>query len=603
MSRPIEPGDHVIISLGNNWDNYIIIKIDLPLIYIYPEKTPSIRNALNYVNGHWKVKHAEHVNYNIVFSAKPAPPEITIVSPEITISAQSMGNTRADLFRTPQGRFQYEGMIRRELDKIVAPNGYQCLDAKVGEHSLLDHFNLTNKMGQGSFGTVYSACTPLERPGQCVQDPYIFAVKAANSNKTSVKTKPENRFKTVIWAENYLMEQLRPLILDQRRGQAFPILYKTYPCINGCRPAESSKRGLVSCIVTLMELAEGDLNSWAKTVVEGSFNKTPGFAGHGAGLSPSGGSLLSGSIQDDYDNALFQVMAGIAAFQDVNVQVYHNDIKKQNILWYRVQPGGVWKYIIGGNTYYLPNRGYVMIIGDYGVSETFSQNIEFKIKRCKDPAHTSRGYKGIIRDERAGISYPLLFDKNQELSNRYFAPNSMSIMIVNQDETPEEVRSNVSKITRNHIFMYRSYDRRLSIGTIQYKNDVGKIPPASCVKYDTMTNRERDIIGNIGICSNEILNRTDIYPNIQYINDTQDAIRLFTGGKRMDQPDNHLPIQGAPDNWLMTLSDYISGDRTRNDKSLYNRKMFAEDFISHYFNGKYVHQGNEAILAEFSCRL
>lgn len=603
MSRPIESGDHVIVSLGNNWDNYVIIKIDLPLIYIYPEKNPSIRNALNFVNGQWKVKYAEHVNYNIVFSAKPAPPEITIVSPEITTSAQSIGNNRADLFRTPQGRFQYERMIRGELDKIVAPNGYQCLDTKVGEHSLLDHFDLTNKMGQGSFGTVYSACTPLERPGQCVQDPYIFAVKAANGNTTSVRTKPENRFKTAIWAENYLMEQLRPLILDQRRGQAFPILYKTYPCINGCRPVETTKRGMVSCIITLMELAEGDLNSWAKTVATGTVDTTSGFGGHGAGFSPSEGSLLPSSSQEDYDNALFQVMAGLAALQDVDVQVFHNDIKKENILWYRVQPGGVWKYVIGGKTYYLPNRGYVLIIGDYGLSETYSQNIEFKIKSPKKQPYTSRGFKGIIRDGEAGISYPLLFHKDQKLDKRFFEQTSLSVLVVDHNETPAEIRANLSKITRDVRSRYQPYDQKLSISTIIYRGNIGRVSVGSCIKYDTLTNREQDLIGDVSICSNEILNRTDIYPNIQYIIDTQDMIRMFTGGKRITQAGDHSPIQGAPDNWLITLSAYISGDRTRNDKSLYNRKMFAEDFISHYFNGKYVHQGNESLLEEFRCRL
>ncbi len=571
MPRELAPGDYAYLSIGGKKHKYIVREIALPLIYIYPELDPSQSNALTYVDNKWRVKGDEQTDYHITYEKAPTL-AVATVSPVIHTK-----NNRLDLFRTPRGRIQYEMMIRSELDKIVAPNGYQCIDAKVNGHSLLDHFHLSEKIGEGSFGTVYSACTPLKQQGQCVEDPYVFAVKVAINPKGSVKVMPANRSKSSAWIESYLLEHLRPLIIDQGRGQAFPILYKNYPCVDGCRQSDPTKRGLVSCIINLMELAEGDLNSWAKTMA---------------------------SNQEDYDNALFQVMAGLAALQDVNIQVFHNDIKKENILWYRVQPGGVWKYTIGGKTYYLPNRGYVMIIGDYGVSQSYSPHVALKTKKLlKGSPIISRGGKGIVRDGEAGISYPLLFDLIPGIDYRFFNSISSSRYIVDLNEMPIEISANLSKITPDDRLVYRVPTQRLYVSAIEYNGNMDRIPAGSCPRYNTLTTRERDILGNINICSNEILNRTDIYPNVEYITDTQDGIRLFAGGERISQDGPHLPIEGAPQNWLTGLSDYISGKPNEKTKSFFNRKMFAQDFLSHYFNGKYTGPGNEMMLAEFTCTL
>ena len=481
-------------------------------------------------------------------------------------------NNRLELFKTPHGRFQYESLLQSTFDKIVAPNGYQCIHTKVDGHSLLDHFNLTMKIGQGSFGTVYSACAPLEQLGTCIDDPYVFAVKVAIASKQSVKVLSKNRFKTVVWAESYLMEQLRPLILDNGKGQAFPIMYKNYACVDGCRPSDPAKTKSESCIINLMELAEGDLNTWTNTIATG---------------------------HEDYDNALFQVMAGVAALQDSNIQVFHNDIKKENILWYKVQPGGVWMYNIGNKSYYLPNRGYVMIISDYGVSESYGSQFNFGTPKGSSP----RGWRGIIRDEEKGISYPLLFNDKDFSTGRTakISRGSMSGFVVDGNEIPTDISVNLGKITRDKTLMYREVTRKLLIAPISYIGNFSR--PVLCPTYDTFTMKEREIIGNKNICSMEILERTDVYPNIQYIIDTQDGIRLFAGGSRMNQPGTHKPIDGAPPDWIQNLKNSISGDPTENSKSLYNRKMFAQDFISHYFNGKYSTPGNDPVLAKFTCAL
>lgn len=73
MSRSIEPGDHVYISLGENTSKFVISEISLPLIYIHPESDPTSRSALTYVNGNWKVKGAEQVDYQIEFKPRVMP--------------------------------------------------------------------------------------------------------------------------------------------------------------------------------------------------------------------------------------------------------------------------------------------------------------------------------------------------------------------------------------------------------------------------------------------------------------------------------------------------------------------------------------------------
>lgn len=68
---------------------------------------------------------------------------------------------------------------------------------------------------------------------------------------------------------------------------------------------------------------------------------------------------------EEWYNALFQIMVGLYALKKY-FNMIHADFHTRNILVYKVKSGGYWKYKINGNTYYLPNLGYIFLINDFG---------------------------------------------------------------------------------------------------------------------------------------------------------------------------------------------------------------------------------------------
>jgi hypothetical protein len=69
---PIQAGDYVDIGLDDIISRYVVLAEGLSptQIYISPVNNVSDRHKLVYINGEWKVKHGEHINYNITFHHK-----------------------------------------------------------------------------------------------------------------------------------------------------------------------------------------------------------------------------------------------------------------------------------------------------------------------------------------------------------------------------------------------------------------------------------------------------------------------------------------------------------------------------------------------------
>lgn len=64
-------------------------------------------------------------------------------------------------------------------------------------------------------------------------------------------------------------------------------------------------------------------------------------------------------------NAYFQITTAIYVLQKY-FNMTHLDLHSDNILVQKVKRGGYWNYIINGNTYKVPNMGYVFYINDFG---------------------------------------------------------------------------------------------------------------------------------------------------------------------------------------------------------------------------------------------
>ena len=67
MSRSIQVGDFVIVSLGDQQSKFVIQEISIPYIYIHPENDPSQKSGLISTSQGWKIQGAEHIPYQLSF--------------------------------------------------------------------------------------------------------------------------------------------------------------------------------------------------------------------------------------------------------------------------------------------------------------------------------------------------------------------------------------------------------------------------------------------------------------------------------------------------------------------------------------------------------
>ena len=507
---------------------------------------------------------------------------------------------RNRFFTTPVMREIFADAIDAKL--IVIKGDSQCLDNDVGPkaHAIAEWIRTPKKLGQGSFGTVYKACAPPKDPKnrslqECDDKSIEFAVKVAQGNKTSVSTPRKDWFKAEAWHESYLTRVIQDKVLGEGKGQAVPRIYREFACLDGCTIDDKSGK---SCSISLMELGDGTLNDWA----ESDLAKTP----------------------ESWNNALFQLMAGLAALQSPDLQIYHNDIKAVNILYYRVQPGGYWEYKIGWETYNIPNLGFILIIADYGVSQALSPDIKL-VKHNND----ALGERGFIRDAKKGVCYMVSAGPITDYAagiNR----KSLGITRFYDDEIPDKTLTSLVKGATGVGGMdpLRNYSRShtskgpkfVSYGTVNYQNmtrikqavqkdeykniEVVFYPPEA----ENYLEAETGLVARDAILSAALLNRPSIYPPLQFGADVQDVIRTFTGGKRMEQPGMHPKLPNVPQDFRDRLyENYLSAEVSydvQRTSSFYNHKMFAQDFIHHYFKGEY---GTKAKLgsklAKFECYL
>lgn len=69
--------------------------------------------------------------------------------------------------------------------------------------------------------------------------------------------------------------------------------------------------------------------------------------------------------QQEWMNLLVQIIISIICMQKY-FNIVHGDLHSLNILIYKVQAGGFWKYIIDDKEYIIPNLGWVVLLTDFG---------------------------------------------------------------------------------------------------------------------------------------------------------------------------------------------------------------------------------------------
>lgn len=75
--------------------------------------------------------------------------------------------------------------------------------------------------------------------------------------------------------------------------------------------------------------------------------------------------------QQEWMNLLVQIIISIICMRKY-FNIIHGDLHSLNILIYKVQDGGYWKYIIDDKQYIVPNLGWVVLISDFGFATVSS---------------------------------------------------------------------------------------------------------------------------------------------------------------------------------------------------------------------------------------
>lgn len=403
-------------------------------------------------------------------------------------------NYLPEIYMKIKNRLKYRDQVQNVLQllqpdekEVICPQ--KCLPLKL--------------LGSGCYGNVFSS----------KKDERTFAIKTTVLDEKAIE-KPYD-CSVGSWHEtHFLWEILKPL-LEKSICPNLPLIYHIYSCPECCITIDNEKKK-GPCVSTIIELADGTLKNYLNE---------------------------KRSLEELY-SCLFQVFAGLYTIQKY-AQIMNFDIKKENILFYNVEPSGYWKYNILGNDYYVPNYGKLFVINDFGISRSMSpEHVMYRSDKEKTFRLGSR--YAFVKDDKF-----IPFDS----SNSY-------------NEKGEKVKAvevsweDGSKSKGCEFRMERQKEKILQTD-IFYQNRK--------LEFDTT--------------SDEFFKNPDIIPPFEFYNDTQDALRMFTGGKRTTQRGNHR-VMDINKQFLKKIKPYIFESDSSKDLKfpLEPSKVMAGYFIKSFFS-------------------
>ena len=367
--------------------------------------------------------------------------------------------------------------ILKDVTKIY---GKQCIHGDKAE--LLEKIQIDKLLGTGTFGNVYSACTP--KP--CDDNSYKFAIKLSsfiNKRHYNNPFNPEEQS----WHEFFILKDYINPLVERGICPNLPLLQEGYLC-NTCEFADNSVK---ECIITITELADGDMNKWFTEKERTS---------------------------DEIYSALFQIMAAIHTIQ-YHCQLINKDVKAPNILYYKVKSGGYWHYIIHGQDFYVPNYGHLFVLNDFGVSIIQDPYTKLLSSKKNTWQGTSRNFM-IINNEISPINSKIFWSNDKQSMPIKSLPLISWCNYKYINNLPEiEDSVAVSKICRSLINVK---SQKIKDCEIQF------------------TDKQKEHLKSLHIPSNsndiEFYMHPEIIPPFEFCVDTQDCIRTFVGGRRVSIP-------------------------------------------------------------------
>jgi len=249
---------------------------------------------------------------------------------------------------------------------------------------------------------------------------------------------------------------------------------------------------------------------------------------------------------DELHSCLFQIAAALYVIQN-KFQIMNYDVKKENILFYDVKPGGYWVYNIRNKEYWVPNYGKLFILNDFGISRSMSP-IYVMYKNEKEPVY------------RLGSRYAVIKDKE-------FIPFSVKD-VKKENKKERKVSFSGKKIKGGEFHIDRENGKLISRKIIM---------PVKGKKY------LKEL--NIDINSLDFFSHPDIIPPFEFYNDTQDMIRMFTGGKRTTQKGDHKSMPLMNEEFIKQLSPFVGkGESLKDKKFTFPNQVLSAYFIEDFFS-------------------
>jgi len=227
-----------------------------------------------------------------------------------------------EIFLNTNYREIYANIIKNEFLSVKSE--------KIFNQNIDNKISVIKKLGEGNYGSVFSAIGHDKK--------FPFAVKYG-----VIKEEGKDNYNEEIssYHEMLILQNILSPLVKNGVCPNLPLVYDVF-ISNQCRLTDTPV-----CIVSLLELADGDLRQWWTE------NKL---------------------TQDDYYSCMFQIMAGLHAVQN-HAQIMNFDIKAENVLYFKIPKGGCWKYNILEKTFYVPNTGYLFVLNDFGLSRSMNPDL------------------------------------------------------------------------------------------------------------------------------------------------------------------------------------------------------------------------------------
>lgn len=223
--------------------------------------------------------------------------------------------------------------IKNYFSSVIITEGKACMTKN---KTLLKYVENSKLLGYGSFGNVYGVKIPKTNP------PVPAAIKEGRISINEFKKAMAKQYPV-----EYLFNKLINDLIDNKICPNFSYTFAIFFC-DKCILNEFDLKPInTQCSETIVELFDFTLDK------------------------------LKDLRDEVILSILFQVLFAISAIQ-TEYGLYHNDIKKQNILIKVIPAGGYWEYNLGGEMYYVPNYGYIAALNDFGVSLSFKPGISNK---------------------------------------------------------------------------------------------------------------------------------------------------------------------------------------------------------------------------------